>query len=120
MKNIMKVVVMIVALAMAMTMSGFAYEKEEASDALVEELIAEGFVQSETKGNLWTYEELAEDWITEEPVTIYAMFDTDENVGVIHLYGTWTEYDVTHHHAVYVVQWNADEEDFDLLSESID
>lgn len=115
MKNIMKVVIMVVILAMAMMMSGFAYEKEEASDALIEELISEGFEQSETNSNLWEYTEDMDDG--ENYATIYAAFDTDTNMGIIHMYGEWAESGTTYHNAVFAARWNCELDDFETLSE---
>ena len=101
-----------------MVMSGFAYEKEEASDALTEELIAEGFTQNEDDSNLWAYADYEFSETDDSYINIYAVYNVETNYGVVHVYGEWIEESVTYHDAVFIARWNYDTNDWDAVSET--
>lgn len=114
---IKKMMIMVVVLTMIVTMSGFAYVTEEAPNALIEELREEGFIQSETDENLWIAEEEWTDTDSISYATIYAVFNTDTNIGVLTVDGEVNQDDVLYHHIRYVVRWNCEEEDFETIDE---
>ena len=119
MKNIVKMVIVSVILIMAMMMSGFAYEKEKASDPLTRELIAEGFVQNENDSNIWECSDYAYVEESESLVNLYAVYNVETNIGVLHMYGDWTVDGIAYSNTVYVVQWNVEANDFEILSEML-
>ena len=115
MKNtVKKVIVVIVVLIMAMMMSAFTWQTEETPVALIEELECEGFQRNENEENIWTYEEYDWDCVDYDCVYIHAWFDTDENVGTV--IGVGYANDQVARVETYTVQWNAIEEDFDIIA----
>lgn len=77
-----KVIIIVLVLIMVFGLAGFTYMTEEAPEALINELVDEGFIQDKNEENIWVYEEDITDADEFDRVYIYAWFDTDENVGV--------------------------------------
>ena len=118
MKNIIKTMVLIAIVAgMIFVLCGFAWNTEEGVDeALIAELEYEGFTRSETDENIWTIMMTADEFDVDDGyATAYARFDTEKNIGIVTIVGSWYEDGVEINYQSYVVQWNPETQDFDQI-----
>ena len=114
-KLIGKVSIVVVLVMVAMMMCGFTWQTEEVPESLINELKEEGFVQDPDEENIWTYEEynmkqsFDYDWSY-----IYAVFDTDENVG--NAFGIGYKDGRVVAYITIAVKWDYSIDDFETIS----